>query len=84
MIVILLTCKKLQSTKNHKLSYYALGSFFFSVTPRLNLQCPPLYLGNPFPLNNITYFTKKENSQDVGLQNNVVSRFAKGRTPLGI
>ena len=83
-MVVLLTCKKITKYKNQNLSCYALGSLFFSITPMLNIQSSSLYLGNTFPLNNITYFTKKESSQDVGLQNNVVSNFSKGGMPLGI
>ena len=84
MTVILLTCKKLQSTKIT--SFPVMHLTVCSLVELLGLisKVLPLHLGNPFPLNNITYFTKKENSQDVGLQNNVVSRFSKVGMPLGI
>ena len=44
----------------------------------------PTILGKFLPINNITNFTIKQNSQDVGIQNQTISRFAKGEMPLGM
>ena len=44
----------------------------------------PTILGKFLPINNITNFTGKQNSQDVGLQNQTVSRFSKDGMPLGM
>ena len=44
----------------------------------------PTILGKFLPLSNTTNFTRKQNSQDVGFQNQTISKFVKGGTPLGM